>query len=59
MLVVPLPSAESHTFVMVKVAQEMAARGHEILVSCLGYEQCFREGHGLLPSQMHDAMKHV
>lgn len=32
-LVVPLPSAESHTFVMVKVTQELAARGHEVLVS--------------------------
>ena len=31
-LVVPLPSAESHTFVMVKVVQEMAARGHQVLV---------------------------
>ena len=31
-LVVPLPSAESHTFVMVKVVQELAARGHQVLV---------------------------
>ena len=31
-LVVPLPSAESHTFVMVKIVQEMAARGHQVLV---------------------------
>ncbi|CAK0783984.1 hypothetical protein CVIRNUC_007187 [Coccomyxa viridis] len=31
-LVVPLPSAESHTFVMVKVVQEMAARGHQVLM---------------------------
>ena len=34
-LVVPLPSAESHTFVMVKVVQEMAARGHQVLVTPL------------------------
>ncbi len=34
-LVVPLPSAESHTFVMVKVVQELAARGHQVLVSIL------------------------
>ena len=32
-LVVPLPSAESHTFVMVKVVQELAARGHQVLVT--------------------------
>ncbi|CAL5226001.1 g8804 [Coccomyxa viridis] len=31
-LVVPLPSAESHTFVMVKVVQELAARGHQVLM---------------------------
>ena len=34
-LVVPLPSAESHTFVMVKVVQELAARGHQVLVRSL------------------------
>jgi hypothetical protein len=32
-LVVPLPSAESHTFVMLKIVQELEARDHEVLVS--------------------------
>lgn len=32
-LVIPLPSAESHTFVMVKIVEELVARGNDILVS--------------------------
>ena len=46
MLVIPLPSAESHTFVMVKVAQELAARGNEVLVRgprCLSVAHCARQ----------------
>ena len=32
-LVIPLPSAESHTFVMVKIVEELVSRGNDILVS--------------------------
>ena len=41
-LVIPLPSAESHTFVMVKIVEELVARGNEILVSSAvqEYEHC-------------------
>ncbi|CAL8466391.1 g5927 [Coccomyxa elongata] len=31
-LVIPLPSAESHTFVMVRIVEELVARGNEILM---------------------------
>ncbi len=34
-LVIPLPGAESHTFVMVRIARELAERGHQVLVRSL------------------------